>query len=185
MTWCYVRCGLGIQSRLGPVDKPTLAPTRPERPGRCNADAAPRVTSCSADSTGKQRIKGRRAGVEKEPGVPARDSFRCFFASGDSIDRLAVNLDRPLGKLEADSDPRTDERRRVGDLRALADYALLAWRASAEEPSAQAGWHTLDLPDRSAVARLAASVRQMELRVEAIPPLVRVRRLGPLASGAG
>ena len=32
----------------------------------------------------------------------------------------------------------------MGDLRALADYALLAWRASAEEPSAQAGWHTLD-----------------------------------------
>ena len=54
-----------------------------------------------------------------------------------------------------------------------------------KEPSAQIGWHTLDLPDRSAVARRAGGVRQMELRVQAIPPLVRVWRLGPLASGAG
>jgi transposase len=43
----------------------------------------------------------------------------------------------------------------VGDLRALADDPLLAWRAFAQEPSAQIGRHTLDLPDRSAVARLA------------------------------
>ena len=62
---------------------------------------------------------------------------------------------------------------------------LLAWRASTQEPSAQAGRHTLDLPDRSAMARLAGGVRQMELRVEAIPSLVQVWRLGPFASGAG
>ena len=33
--------------------------------------------------------------------------------------------------------------------------------------------HTLDLPNRSATARFAGGVRQMELRVEAIPSLVR------------
>src|SRR5208282_6668444 len=105
--------------------------------------------------TGKQRIKGRHGRFRKESEAPSRDSFRCFFTLGDSIERLAVNLDRPLGKLEADNDPRTDDGRRVGDLRALADYALLAWWASTQEPSAQIGRHTLDLPDRSAVARLA------------------------------
>ena len=69
-------------------------------------------------------------GFRKESEPPSRDSCRCFFKPGDSIGRHAVNLDRPLGKLEADRDPRTDDRRRVGDLRALADYALLAWWAS-------------------------------------------------------
>jgi hypothetical protein len=43
----------------------------------------------------------------------------------------------------------------MDDLRALADYALLAWRASPQEPSLQIRRRTLDLPDRSAVARLA------------------------------
>ena len=67
--------------------------------------------------------------------------------------------------------PMTDEE--VGDLRAVPDYRLVAWRAPTTEPSAQAGRHTLDLPDRNAMARLAGGVRQMELGVEAIPSLVR------------
>jgi transposase len=37
----------------------------------------------------------------------------------------------------------------VGDLRAVPDCRLVAWRAPTLEPSAQAGRHTLDLPDRS------------------------------------
>ena len=61
----------------------------------------------------------------------------------------------------------------MGDLRAVPDYRLVAWRAPTLEPSAQAGRHTLDLPDRSAMARLTGGVRQMELGVEAIPSLVR------------
>jgi hypothetical protein len=60
----------------------------------------------------------------------------------------------------------------VDDLRALPDDARLAWRAFAQEPSAQMGRHTLDLPDRSAVARPAGGIRQVELRVEAISSLV-------------
>jgi hypothetical protein len=90
--------------------------------------------------------------VSKESASPPGDAVRVFFASRDSIVRLAVNLDRPLGKLEADCDPRTDERRRVGNLRPCADDAFLTWRASTSEPSAQTGRHTLDLPDRSAAA---------------------------------
>ena len=69
----------------------------------------------------------------------------------------------------------------MGDLRTLADCALLACRTSTKEPSAPIERHSLDLPDRSAVARLTRGVRQMELRVEAIPSLVRDWRLGPLA----
>jgi hypothetical protein len=32
-------------ARLGPVDKPVLAPARPERLGRCDTDVATGVTS--------------------------------------------------------------------------------------------------------------------------------------------
>ena len=44
---------------------------------------------------------------------------------------------------------------------------LVAWRAPTHEPSEHAGRHTLDLLDRSAMARLAGGVRQMELGVDA------------------
>ena len=54
------------RTELGPVDKPVLAPARPGRLGRRDSLVATGVTTCSADPTGKQRIKGCRGGFQKE-----------------------------------------------------------------------------------------------------------------------
>ena len=89
-------------------------------------------------STGKRRIQGRRGGSRKGSWLLSRDSFRFLFVSGDTINRLAVNLNRPPGKLEA-------------------DYSVLA---GVHPRTTGTDWrHTLDLPDRGAVARLASVVR--------------------------
>ena len=57
---------LSLTTWLGPVDKPVLAPAQTKRLGRCNTDVATGVTHRSADPTGKQRIKGRQGGFQKE-----------------------------------------------------------------------------------------------------------------------
>jgi len=70
------------------VDKLALAAAWPERPGRCNTDVAPGVTSCSADGPESKESKDATADSEKNLELHPGIRFVAFSRRGIQLTDL-------------------------------------------------------------------------------------------------